>query len=243
MYIMGTIVILLLAIAAITLLRLRCRFEVAPDSRLVFVGLGRSGVELDFKTRQQVFKLFGISVKTSPMESPEDPLDESGAPQLAVESESDIDSHVGRSDTAQEEIDANRKTRTAKSKRRVRRWQDILPLIPKCAKALQAYSFGILRSIVVEELQAEIEAGFESPDLTGMTYGYYQAALAAAPGVVSHVEYRPDWTGASFSGRARGSVALPLYRLIYRSAALIWQLPLRDLIRLAIGKQRGGQDG
>jgi hypothetical protein len=145
----------------------------------------------------------------------------------------------------QDQQSAPDKKGTKKSKRRGHwgQWQEFLPLLPKCAKALHGYSFGILRSIIVEELQAEIEAGFDSPDLTGLTFGYYQAALAAAPGVVGRVEYRPDWTGASFSGQARGSVALPLYRLLGRSIVLVYQLPLREILKLAIGRRRGGQDG
>jgi len=226
---MGTITVLLLAFAALTLLRLRFRFEIAGNVRRVFVGLGRSGVELDYVTRRQTFRLFGLAVKESDIARPSDPLEQESIQQ------------AGETD----EVAADPTHELAKPKRlrRVRPVKDILRIIPRCSQALWGYSIGLLKSIIVEELEAEIEGGFDSPDLTGTAFGYYQAALAAVPGVVGHVKYTPDWQGASFCGRARGSVALPLYRLILRSAALMWQLPLRDLIKLAIGKQRGGQDG
>jgi hypothetical protein len=220
MYMTGTIVIVLLLLAAICLLRLRVRFELGTDRRLLFVGLGRSGPEFDFVRRVQSFKLFGRTIKSAPMRKP----DEKAAPKPEKPAEADD-------------------KRTEKKSKRVRPWHEVIGIIPKCTGALQRYSFGLLKSVVVEELDAQIEAGFEQPDLTGQLFGYYQAALAAVPSVVGRVQYQPDWTGASFAGSARLAVALPLYRLLYRTFLLICQLPLRRLIKLAIGKKRGGQDG
>jgi len=220
MYVTSASVIVLLLAAAVLLLRLRVRFELAENRRLLFFGLGRSGPELDFARRVWSFKLFGLTVKSGPMKKP----DAAAAPK--------------REKTAEVA-----EKRAAKKPTRIRPWRDVVALIPKCAGALQRYSIDLLKSVVVEELEAEIKAGFEQPDLTGRLFGYYQAALAAAPSVVGRVRYSPDWTGASFAGRARVAVALPLYRLLYRTLVLICRLPLRRLIKVAIGKKRGGQDG
>lgn len=213
MYVTGTIIILALLLAAICLLRLRLRFELGSDRRLLFVGLGRSGPEYDFVRRIQSFMLFGRCIKSTPMKKVDKP--------------------------AEPKPEAQPREKA----RRVRPFGDILKAVPDVSRALWRYSIGLLKSIAVEELEADVEAGFYEPDLTGQLFGYYQAALAAVPSVVGRVRYTPDWTGASFAGQARVAVALPLYRLLYRTLILICQLPLRRLIKLAIGKKRGGQDG
>jgi len=213
MYVTGTIIILALLLAAICLLRLRLRFELGSDRRLLFVGLGRSGPEYDFVRRVQSFKLFGRCIKSTPMKK----VDKAAEPKPEAQ--------------------------PRKKAKRVRPFGDILRAVPEVSRALWRYTIGLLKSVMIEELEADVQAGFYEPDLTGQLFGYYQAALAAAPSVVGRVHYTPDWTGASFAGQARVAVALPLYRLLYRTLILICQLPLRRLIKLAIGKKRGGQDG
>ena len=213
MYVTGTIIILALLLAAICLLRLRLRFELGSDRRLLFVGLGRSGPEYDFVRRVQSFKLFGRCIKSTPMKK----VDKAAEPKPEAQ--------------------------PRKKAKRVRPFGDILRAVPEVSRALWRYTIGLLKSVVIEELEADVQAGFYEPDLTGQLFGYYQAALAAAPSIVGRVHYTPDWTGASFAGQARVAVALPLYRLLFRTLMLICQLPLRRLIKLAIGKKRGGQDG
>jgi hypothetical protein len=215
MYVTLVLIILLVLVIGVLMLRLRLRFELDENRRLLFAGLGRTGPEFDFVRRVWSLKLFGRTVKSAPMKKEEEPA----APE------------------------PSEPRAEAKKPKRVRPWREVAAIVPKCAGALQRYSFALLRSVVVEELEAEIEAGFEQPDLTGQLFGYYQAALAAAPTVVGRVLYVPDWTGAAFCGRARVAIALPLYRLAYRTIILIGQLPLRRIIKVAIGKKRGGLDG
>ncbi|RME19837.1 MAG: hypothetical protein D6800_13800 [Candidatus Zixiibacteriota bacterium] len=116
-------------------------------------------------------------------------------------------------------------------------------MLPSVATALWHYGLGLLRAVRVERLEADIEGGFEEPHLTGQVYGFYQAAYGVAPAVVSRVRYRPDWSGASFDGSAGVAVAIPLYRLFYQTVVLLWELPLRKIVKLAIGTKEGVQDG
>ena len=218
MYVTGTIIIIALLLSAILLLRLRVRFELGSGRRRLFVGLGRSGPQFDFVRRVQMVKLFGWTLWSKPMKV----TDDSDAPEAPPD---------------------DKKKSRAKKPGRVRSIREILAAVPAISNALWHYSIGLLKSVIVEELEAEIEAGFEAVDLTGQAFGYYQAALAAAPTVMGRIHYTPDWTGASFAGQARVSVALPLYRLVICTLKLIYQLPLRRLVKLAIGKKRGGQDG
>ncbi|MFH1687412.1 MAG: hypothetical protein ABIE70_07810 [bacterium] len=233
MYVAIAITIIVAAAILVGLLRLRIRFEVDRQTRLIFVGLGRSGLRLDFDKRTHSLQLMGITVKSSPMEETEDPV----AALAAGETKPSV------SESKTKPSPAKAKSARKKKTPRVRQVGEILRLVPDCSKALWGYSIGILKSLVVEQLEADIEAGFESPDHTGMAFGYYQAALAAAPGVVGKMRFTPDWTGASFDGAARGAVALPLYRLGWQTLRLLWRLPLRQILKVAIGTRKGGQDG
>ncbi|MDH3892559.1 MAG: hypothetical protein OEV49_15950 [candidate division Zixibacteria bacterium] len=218
MYVTGTIIIIALLMAAILLLRLRIRFELGNGRRRLFVGLGRSGPQFDFVRRVQSIKLFGFTIWSSPMKDSDD------------------------SEETETVSDVKKKSKRKKAGR-VRSIREILAAVPAISGAMWRYSIGLLKSIIVEELEAEIQAGFEAVDLTGQVFGYYQAALAAAPTVMGRIQYRPDWTGPSFAGQARVCVALPVYRMVFCTLKLIYQLPLRRIVKLAIGKKRGGQDG
>lgn len=210
------ILIIVLLMAAVTLLRIRIRFELTPDRRLLFVGLGRTGHEQDFVARVGRIKLFGVAVKTI-----------SGVEKKEAEPE--------------KKPDREKKPKKKKPGRK-RSMGQLLGVVPGVLSAVGNYMWSLVKSIKVEELHGEIVAGFDSPDATGQAFGYYQAALAMAPSVVGRVQFRPDWTGQSFGGSARVALAIPLYRIILRTIVLIFKLPLRKLIKLAIGKKKGDQD-
>ncbi|MCK4632411.1 MAG: hypothetical protein KAT79_04020 [candidate division Zixibacteria bacterium] len=209
--------LILIAVAvSLLLLRLRVRVALESDRRVIFVGLGRSGPEFDFAAKEGRFKLLGRSVRSFTL---------GGKKKAAGKKKS--------------EKKAARKKRSA----RVRSWRDMVRIGPSVVAASWSFLLDLLRSAVIEELEGEIEAGFDSPDLTGRAFGYYQAALATVPGVAGRFAYVPDWSGASFGGSLRLAIALPLYKLVFRMIILIVRLPLRELIKLAIGKKKGGQDG
>jgi len=207
--------IILLVIAAVIIgllmLRLRVRYINQPDRHRLFAGLGRSGIEIDYRARTSRLKLFGVRFKSSPLDKPREK--------------------------------AEPKPRTEKkTSRRRRSFKDIAAVLLKSRSALWRYTVGLLGSLIIEELEAKIEAGFEEPDLTGVTYGYYQAALGAVPAVVGRLHFVPDWTGASFAAQGRVAVALPMYRLAGKTIGLLWRLPLREIAKVTIGRTEGDQD-
>ncbi len=211
-------------VVAVLMLRLRLRFEFSSDKRLLFVGVGRSGPEMDYAAGVGRLKLFGRQIHSWPI-SREKPLD-----------------------VVKDRVSAAKSKVIGKGpmKEKPKRAFDIrgiLRMIPGIGKALWRYFLDLLKSTIVEQAEGEIEAGFEEPDLTGQAFGFYQAALAVAPSVVGRVNYIPDWTGASFSGTVRASVALPLYRLVWLTLVLLWRLPIVRIIRLARGDRKGVQDG
>ena len=213
-YLLLTILVLL---TLVMLLRIRVRFRFGSGQRLLFVGLGRTGPEFDLADRVGYVKLCGLSIKQFPLDRAKEKAPKAPKPP--------------------------RKKAVAKKKTRRPTLSQLKTMIPAMAKAAWFYFRGLLKGVIVEELNGEITAGFTSPDITGTVFGYYQAALAAVPAVAGRVAYIPDWTGPSLSGAVRGSVALPIYRLVFLTIRLVFKLPLRDLLKLAIGRKKGGQDG
>ncbi len=212
------LLILLSIIITFLLLNVRIRFILGDGKKLLFVGLGRSGPELDFAHRVGSIKLFGFKLKSF-----------------------DIDKEKKKKPRKIKE--KTRKVKAVKPpKRRKRSPRDFLRLLPRCVGPLWSYLVSVLKAAIVEELEGQVEGGFDRPHLTGAIFGYYQAALAAVPGVVGRVQYIPDWIGPSFSGAARLSVAIPVRKLLIRTAVLMYRLPLRDLLKLAIGKKKGVSD-
>ena len=219
-YVLIILAVLLAGAVLLSLLRLRVRAEIGTEVRRLFVGLGRSGAQLDFLGREQQFRLFGLTVKRSPMDG----------------------KTPSRKPKALEKVPEPDKPPTPKKKKRPIPWRQILEALPQASRALGGYLLGLVKSLIIEQLEAEIEAGFDEPDLTGKAFGYYQAALAAAPAVVGRVQYRPVWDGPAFSGSGQMSVALPLYKLLGRTVQFVWRLPLRALWKLTIGSKRGDRN-
>ena len=126
--------------------------------------------------------------------------------------------------------------------RRSRSVMTVLDILPQSFGALWRYFVGLLSAAIIEQAEGEIEAGFDAPHITGQVYGCYQAALAIAPTLVGRVKYTPVWSGRSFSGALRVSIAWPVYRLIWQTVLLIWRLPVRKFVKLAIGEKKGDRN-
>jgi len=213
---------LLVLIVGLLVLHLRLRAIWSDDDRRITVSLGRrTGVTADLATERLIFTVFGWSIHSKPLQAEDKPSPKTG----------------------------KRPKTTKKSvKRRHRRplretLAELRQLAPKILSPLWAYARGLVRVLVIEELDGRVEAGFDSPDRTGAAFGYYQAALGAMPGVVGRLEFVPVWTGPSFAASGRVAVSIPLYRLAWRTIVLLWQLPSKKLFKLAIQKEKGAQDG
>jgi hypothetical protein len=226
LYLLIAIIVL---VTALLLTRLRLRLEVSDDRRLLFVGLGRTGPELDFRTKRGVLRLFGFRIGEFAIRR--------GEKKVADEIKKAIEEAAGDRAAPTKE-----KAKKAKRKRK-RSIRDIVAVVPQSLRAVGKYFLGLVKAAVVEQAEGEIEAGFASPDLTGQVYGYYQAALGVAPALVGRVAYTPIWTGPSFSGVVRCAVAWPVYRIVWQTTLLVFRLPVTKIIKLAIGTKEGVQDG
>lgn len=206
-YFLITIIVL---ITAFLMLSLRLRVNLESGNKTVFFGLGRSGVEYDFTTKLSSIYLSGMLIKKI---KPKDKKEKKPKPGKKII-----------------------KAKTKKPKR-IRPYKDILKIIPQSSKALGNYSLSILKSVVIEELNGTVKAGFDSPNLTGQVYGYYQAAVGVLPAMAGRLRYIPVWDEEIFEASLKVSVAIPLYKIFYRTIILFIKLPLREIIKLTIGKK------
>jgi hypothetical protein len=202
----------------VLLLRVRLRLELSPERRILFVGLGRTGPEFDFIKREGVLKLFGLRLK-----------------RFSLEKSLPAEHRIQTPSTPESETPPSAPPRH-------RSWRLLLKIIPQFLSAFWQFAVGILKATIVEQAEAEIEAGFDTPDVTGQVFGFYQAALATVPTLFTRISFMPNWTGRSFSGSARLSLAWPVYRLLWQTILLIWRLPKREIWKLVIGEKKGVRD-
>jgi len=214
-----------LIIGAILMLRIRVRARLDSEHRLLFVGLGRSGPEMDFAKQEGVFKLFGITIKHFKLGE--------------AEEEEEVPEEVQAAEKAKKAKKARKKPARI---RRLGSTGEVIDFARVVLKATWKYLVGTVKSLIVEQFEGEIEGGFDSPHLTGEAYGYYHALMGAVPALAGRFNYIPDWNGPSLTGSLRVSVALPLYRFAYQTLRYWLRLPLRKIIKLAIGEKKGEQD-
>lgn len=238
---MATIlIIILMAIIALLLLRIRVRYVNQPGEHTLFAGLGRSGMLNDYTNQEQRFMLFGWTISRGSLEE-DDEAREIKLLKKAQKKARKAEKAKAKAEKARAKAEKAKTEAPEKEKpERKRRLSDVIEVIVKSQRAVRQFIMGMLRSLVVEELEGEVHAGLPEPDQTGMAYGYYQAALGAMPGVVGRVNFIPDWTGMSFNASGRAAVALPVYRLVGRTLKLAWSLPKMKIIRVAIGKKQSG---
>lgn len=214
------LIILVLIVTAVMLMRLRVRAELSGERRLLFVGLGRSGPELDFVKGVGTIRLAGITVRRFSLER---------EPKKPKRTDTEVAKGAARQRTD--------KTTTAEAKtkrRRVRGEQvrQVFDLLPTVARAFGKYFYGMLTSVIVEQAEGYVEAGFDEPHLTGQMFGYYQAVVAAVPAVSRRFALIPNWTEATIGGQVQVAVAIPLYQVVVRTMVLVWRLPKVRIYRL-----------
>ena len=206
------IVILSVAIfllALATLIRLRVKLDLYPNVKTLFAGMGRTGVRIDITGKTQAIIFAGRTVKSISVEK----LLKNSVKKIA-------------------------KISNIIRPGRQRSLKKLLAIVPATLKALSNYTYSILKSAAIEEFDGEINAGFGPPHITGAAFGFYQATLAGIPAIAGRFKYIPDWNGLSFQGQLRLSVSIPLYRLLFKTMIMLWRLPLRELLKLAIGTKK-----
>lgn len=222
---------------AILMLRVRIRVQLDQDRRILFLGLGRSGSEIDFVDGLARIKLAGFTIRELPLEEDETTAGKTKPEKRTGSLSSRMTKRAWRK--SRREFDRLREGIEMASGGKL---GDLLSIARKVIGALFQFMIDLVRDSRLEELEAEVTGGFDSPDLTGQAYGYYCAFAGALPSTAGRVAYIPDWTGASLTGSARMSIAIPLYKLVYRTARLLMRLPISTIVHMVRQKNKGGSD-
>jgi len=227
------ILAVVLLVGLFLLLRLRLRVVLDEQQKIVFVGLGRSGPEIDFDAKVARLKIAGITLQRIAFADLGDKTEPEETEDAKTRTQMEPEEQAAEEPTKPESPSIL--TRLRRLERGV--LNDIWALLKIVPRATASFLIGIIRDSRLEELHGRIEAGLGSPDTTGRVYGYYCAVAGALPGSVGRFEFIPDWDGASFDGSMRMSIGLPLYRLLYRAIRLIWHLPIRKIWKLGRAKK------
>lgn len=211
--------VLSILLVSLLMLRLRLRCQIGEGQRLLFIGLGRSGVELDWSEKTGRILLFGLRLRQFELDKKR------------------VVKKVSDKKPKPEKI---KKIKRTKKTKRIRPIQDILLVLKSSFGPIWRWIISVLRATRFEELNGDIKGGFEAIDLTGQAYGYYHALVGAVPALSGRVKYYPDWEGVSFEANFRASLVVPLYSLVGRTIVLVLRLPLRKIINLAIGRKKVG---
>jgi hypothetical protein len=223
LWILGILIVLALATL---LLRIRIGCDLGPEKKLVFVRIGRSGSEFDFTTRRMIIRLFGIRIKE---------FEISAVKKTGKEAVPEEPSQIAKEKAGEPE---------AKPKvKRVRPFSLLMDIVSESSKALWHFVVAILKGVIVEEARGELSIGFDSPDVTGKAFGYYHAVAWAAPSLANRISITPVFTEKVMTGKARVTLALPVYVLVYRTGKLIVNMPIRKTIRYSRGIQKGANHG
>jgi hypothetical protein len=211
---------------SILLLRIRIGCDLGPERKFVFARIGRSGSEYDFTTKKMIIRLFGLRIKEFTMSRGNKP--ETGAAPKETEFGTEA---------------SPEKPESKPKGNRVRPLGLLVEIVGESSKALWHFVVAILKGIIVEEAQGELTIGFDSPNVTGKAFGYYHAVAWAAPSLTNRISVTPVFTGKVMTGKARVTLALPVYVLAYRTGKLLVQMPLRKIIRYSRGIQKGAEHG
>ena len=209
---------LIILVTITLLLRIRLKIRLIDSEKTIFIGLGRSGILYDLQKMSGYIQIWNRTFK-----------------QIQ-------NKHEAKTPEKSEKL----KTNEQKEKKTVKRkipYRQIFELIPSMMTAIWKYAVSMMKAVIIEEMNGKIEAGFDSPDITGKVFGYYQAAYHAVPAVAGRISYIPVWDETRFNAQMQLSVAIPLYKIIWRTIILIFSLPLRDIIKLTIGKKERSHDG
>lgn len=69
----------------------------------------------------------------------------------------------------------------------------------------------LIKGIKIRELAVKIRGGLAEPFYTGKMYGYYWAAKGMYPNLMSHVDFRPDFSAGTLTYDGRGLVYLRMF--------------------------------
>jgi hypothetical protein len=88
----------------------------------------------------------------------------------------------------------------------------------------------LIGGIRFRELELKIRGGFTEPFYTGKMYGYYWAARGMYPNLMSHVDFKPDFSSGSLKIEGKGLVYLRMFYIFRFVCSFLFE-KLKDVVR------------
>lgn len=104
-------------------------------------------------------------------------------------------------------------------------------------------AWNIVGHIRLDHLDIKISGGIFDPFYTGKFFGYYWAARGAFPRLMSHVQFRPDFSSETLQVEGKGVVYLRLYFILKVVLGLLAVMIKEKLTNLFTIRKRGPSYG
>ncbi len=210
---------LLVILVAIWMQRLRIKLSLDSEGEnRLFVGLGSFGIRYDFSENRSDIVLSGWRMKRLNLDKREKKRKKKAPDGDTTKSFDPLGLEI------------------------IKKISKYIRELPAAGTAQYRYFSSLIKSVVVEQANGKVRAGFDQPDLTGLSYGLYQAVLGVEPDLAERFAFAPVWDEASFDGSLNLAIALPFHRFGWRTIVMIKDLPVMKIVKLAIGKKEGVKD-
>ena len=95
----------------------------------------------------------------------------------------------------------------------------------------------------IRELAIKIRGGFTEPFYTGKMYGYYWAAKGMYPKLMSHVDFKPDFSSGTLIFEGKGLVTLRMFYIFRFVCCLLYDKLKRKFTKKSSREKKGIDHG
>ena len=95
----------------------------------------------------------------------------------------------------------------------------------------------------IRELTIKIRGGFTEPFYTGKMYGYYWAAKGMYPKLMSHVDFKPDFSSGTLIFEGKGLVTLRMFYIFRFVCCLLYDKLKQNFLKKSSIEKKGIDHG
>ena len=95
----------------------------------------------------------------------------------------------------------------------------------------------------IRELAIKIRGGFTEPFYTGKMYGYYWAAKGMYPKLMSHIDFKPDFSSGTLIFEGKGLVTLRMFYIFRFVCCLLYDKLKQNFLKKSSIEKKGIDNG
>jgi hypothetical protein len=97
----------------------------------------------------------------------------------------------------------------------------------------------LIKKFQIKHLMLIINGGFSDPYETGKNYGYYWALKGAFPGLMSNIDYRPDFSSEELHFDGSGDIKIRMIHLILFAIKMLVEILKGGSGRESVPRRKG----